>query len=186
MLVALTWCFTANAQEKLVNPDTTLYNKEDYPFIFNMYHDDKDPKNDTIVYGFESKKYKTLWIGICNTTQIKGLNTIRCNIHSEPTNFGVVVTNNTNDLFFDYENTVGKKIWKNEVNYRLNGEEIITIPVNFIPDNFKAKFIINDIAAHSKLEYSIKDSKNYRTFTYNLLGLRQAIDFAEKIIRLNQ
>ncbi len=114
------------------------------------------------------------------------MDSIQCTIFSKPNNFTVVITDGSRELFFDYDNAIDKKDWKHEVNFRLNGGEIKTLPVTFIPDSLGAKTLINDFSSRSKLEYSIKKAKGYETYKYNLMGLRQAIEFAENIIKENR
>ncbi len=178
-------CSLSNADEKLKVPDISNYKKDGYPFKFHYFHEDKNQK-DIIIYGFDYITDGTTWMGACERKSVKGLNSIGCTIFSEPTNFSIFVTDGKKELFFDYDNFINKKDGDQEVNFRLNGGEIETIPVNYILDKMGAKVIISDFASRSKLEYSIKTSKGYKTYKYNLMGLRQAIEFAEKIIKENR
>jgi hypothetical protein len=172
-----------NADDKLKVPDFSIYKKEGYPFKFHHFYDDK---KHTITYGFTYIRDNTEWIGMCKSSNVKGLDSVGCNIFSEPMNFTIFVADGRKDLFFDYASTIDKKDWRHEVNFRLNGGEIETIPVNFIPDPMGAKVIINDISSRSKLEYSIKSKNGYLSYKYNLMGLKQAIEFAENVIKENR
>lgn len=145
-----------------------------------------EENNDSVLYAFASKNQRdinanTLWMTKCFKSREKGLSSTSCLIQNQlDKNVKVLINPNRNIVLL-----APTKIKTNEVNYRIDNNQIISSNNQYFADtNFQYKLLSN-LLIGNKLSYSYKLNQSYKAGEISLEGFKENYNFSIAFIRNN-
>ncbi|MCU4521082.1 hypothetical protein KTI62_13020 [Acinetobacter schindleri] len=179
-LLSITFCSIVYSDEDIISPDIQKY------LILNdsVFTDYKNTKN-KITYTYIGLQDNLFWYMGCSKTIIKGLPTVDCLILSKDNRFAMHVAPEGTMVLFDRENFVKSNKYLFEVNYRIDGKPMQTLPSTIITPSAKTNSFIASLLKANRFNYSIKSDNKYASYQYDLRGLDLVYGLAKEIVELN-
>lgn len=138
------------------------------------------------------------WLVECSRQLIEGIPEAYCKITNMPKAKFAVVINSASASFPNmivFDSDILEKIQKGilnknamnlEVKYKIDSTNTLSSPVVGIAPSYSANMLVNRAKAGDTLYYSIKKNNKFESYTINLKGFKEAVNFANSFIYLNK
>lgn len=122
------------------------------------------------------------WFTNCFNDKYMGIEVFSCITQNQK--FTVLTNDNGKSIIFNLGKSSEQK-QDHKVNYKIDNLPIRTLEHSALLPGVKANFLILDLKKGKKLIYSWENSKGYSSEKINLVGFKESMDFAEKMLKLN-
>ncbi|ALH95673.1 hypothetical protein [Acinetobacter equi] len=138
--------------------------------------------NPSVIFTFVSDTTKNdMWFTTCQHSLDKGLPVFTC--FTQQGQFGIDITSSGYNVIFRFEKP--KEILSTQINYKIDNNKIMTLPVSAITSGIAAETFIRQLKEASVLNFSWKEGSQYKAEKINLNGLAESLFFAQKMIEVN-
>lgn len=175
--------YAGNTSQEIKLPEN--YQKEYFdPIKKTAYFINQDIVNGrpSIIFSFVSDTAKNnIWLTNCQHTLQKGIQVFTCFTQQEQ--FGVGTGADGNVVIFRFEKR--QELATTKINYKVDNKTIVTLPASEIPNGPAANAFIRQLKQSRVLTYSWKNGSKYQSEQIKLDGLEESLDFAKKMVELN-
>lgn len=123
-----------------------------------------------------------VWFTNCFNDKYRGIEVFSCITQNK--NFTVLTNENGKSIIFNLGKSSEQK-QDHKVNYKIDNLPIRTLEHSALLPGVDANFLILDLIKGKKLIYSWENPKGYSSEKINLVGFKESMDFATKILKLN-
>ncbi|QLB59017.1 hypothetical protein E5093_05200 [Acinetobacter indicus] len=150
------------------------------------YTVDRDFFNNTeqVVFMFSPKRdaQEDTWFTNCFNNQYMGIEVFSCITQNK--DFAVLTNDNGKGIVFNLHKS-SKQNQEYKINFKIDNSPIGTLEERVLPPGAEANFLILDLMKGKKLTYSWETSTGYSNIVINLVGFKESIEFATKMLKLN-
>lgn len=178
--------FFTNAEQKINGIELPDGYKKQFlnPMKKQAYFIDEDQVKGkpSIIFSFVPDTTKDdIWLTSCQHTLDKGLEIFTC--FTQQGQFGIGSKADGHDVIFRFDKP--KEIALTQINYKIDNQKIRTLAVSAIPNGLAAESFIRQLKEANVLSFSWKEGSQYKVDKINLNGLIESLQFAKKMIELN-
>lgn len=150
------------------------------------YTVDRDFFNNTeqVVFMFSPQRNvkEDTWFTNCFNDKYMGINVFSCITQNKK--FTILTNDNGRAIVFNLNKSAGQK-QDSKINYKIDNLPIYTLDHSSLPPDAKTNFLVLDLIKGKKLVYSWETSKGYSNEVINLVGFKESLEFAIKMLKLN-
>ncbi|MCE6007920.1 hypothetical protein ACNJ69_10880 [Acinetobacter soli] len=137
-----------------------------------------------VVFMFSPKPdaQEDAWFTNCFNSEYKGIGVFSCITQNK--DFAVLTNDDGKGIVFNLsKSSAQNQAYK--INYKIDNSPIRTLEKRILLPDTEANFLILDLMKSKKLTYSWETPKGYSNAVINLVGLKESIEFATKMLKLN-
>lgn len=150
------------------------------------YTVDRDFSNNTeqVVFMFSPQRNvkEDTWFTNCFNDKYMGIDVFSCITQNK--NFIVLTNDNGKAVVFNLTKSAGQK-QDSRINYKIDNLPIRTLDHSSLLPTAKTNFLVLDLMKGKKLAYSWETPKGYSNEVINLVGFKESLEFATKMLKLN-
>ncbi|MGQ8974708.1 hypothetical protein [Acinetobacter schindleri] len=150
------------------------------------YNVNRDFFNNTeqVVFMFVSNENvrEDVWFTNCFNDKYMGIDVFSCITQNKK--FTVLTNDNGKSIIFNLDKSAEQKK-DHKVNYKIDNSPIRTLEHSALLPGVEANFLMRDLIKGKKIIYSWENSNGYSSETINLVGFKESMDFATKMLKLN-
>lgn len=128
------------------------------------------------------KTREDVWFTNCFNDKYMGIDVFSCITQNK--NFTVLTNDNGKSIVFNLGKSAEQK-QAYKINYKIDNSPIRTLENSALLPSTSTNFLILDLIKGKKLIYSWENPKGYSSETINLIGFKESIEFATKMLKLN-
>lgn len=137
-----------------------------------------------VVFMFSPKPdaQEDTWFTNCFNSEYKGIGVFSCITQNK--DFALLTNDDGKGIVFNLsKSSAQNQAYK--INYKIDNSPIHTLEKRILLPGTEANFLILDLIKGKKLTYSWETPKGYSNVVINLVGLKESMEFATKMLKLN-